>query len=391
MLLHAPDPNEPLPISNRKETIYGAIIPFLLVSWVAIGLRMWVRFRIMREPGWDDFFVVLAGCLNTAATTLVLVSINYGLGQHYLYIGASNMVKYQQVFYAENAIYITETAIIKISLLLQYLRIFKAGTMRWICISLLCIISLWGVTYATLAWLPCWPVRAFWNRLEMPDAKCWGFGFADLNSFISLFESHTALNMVFDFTVFMTPMVLFSKPNLRMKNAFAMAGIFVTGAVVVFTSIWRLTSIVTTKAATQPFIDFTWWAPLSILLSCLEIDLAITCASMPVFWPHFEKSVSAIFVTHEVHVTEHRRLDDTDHELELVHSNSCSLRRKASGKSESGNSRETLNRTEGGTEQAGYYQDAYVAAQVVPMEKPGLGGMGLETNVDSEKPPKWNL
>ena len=49
-----------------------------------------------------------------------------------------------QIFYIENALYVTQTSIIKISLLLQYLRIFKAGTMRWICISLLTIITLWG-------------------------------------------------------------------------------------------------------------------------------------------------------------------------------------------------------------------------------------------------------
>jgi hypothetical protein len=113
MLLNAPDPNEPLPVSNRKETIYGAVLPFFIVAWVAIGLRMWVRFRIMREPGWDDFFVVMAGCLNTIAVGFLLdcryrkqevravvnshAAINYGFGHHYLYIGAANMVKYQRV------------------------------------------------------------------------------------------------------------------------------------------------------------------------------------------------------------------------------------------------------------------------------------------------------
>lgn len=60
MLLNAPDPNERLPVSNREETIYGATVPFLVLSWVAVGLRMWVRLRRIREPGWDDFFVVLA-------------------------------------------------------------------------------------------------------------------------------------------------------------------------------------------------------------------------------------------------------------------------------------------------------------------------------------------
>lgn len=160
---------------------------------------------------------------------------------------------------------------------------------------------------------------------------------------------------------------------------------------VVFTSVWRLHSIVTTRAATKPYIDFTWWAPMSILLSCLEINLAIICASMPVFWPVIEKSVTAIFVTHEVQITEHRRLDDIDDadNYELVLSGS--IGRTGSTKSDSGNSCRTLHRQE---EADRHYKDAYVAAQVVPMDQEmGMGQMGLETNVDSkpERPPKWNL
>jgi hypothetical protein len=160
---------------------------------------------------------------------------------------------------------------------------------------------------------------------------------------------------------------------------------------VVFTSIWRLYSIVTTRAATTPYVDFTWWAPMSILLSCLEINLAIICASMPVFWPVIEKSVSAIFVTHEVHVTEHRRLEDNDDQdnYELVQSRS--LGRTQSTKS--GNSSQEL-QGQKDADRPGYYQDVYVAAHVAPMDQEmGIGQMGLETNVDSqpERPPKWNL
>lgn len=33
---------------------------FKLVSWVAVLFRLWVRFRIVRDPGWDDLLVTLA-------------------------------------------------------------------------------------------------------------------------------------------------------------------------------------------------------------------------------------------------------------------------------------------------------------------------------------------
>lgn len=75
------------------------------------------------------------------------------------------------------------------------------------------------------------PPQAFYDKVHYPNATCYGYGFVNVKDFISLFESHTALNMAFDLTVFITPMVLFTKPNLKTKNLLAMSGIFILGAV----------------------------------------------------------------------------------------------------------------------------------------------------------------
>lgn len=41
------------------------IITLLILSYVTVGLRLWVRYRITRSPGWDDAAMV---------TTLLLFS-----------------------------------------------------------------------------------------------------------------------------------------------------------------------------------------------------------------------------------------------------------------------------------------------------------------------------
>lgn len=81
-------------------------------------------------------------------------------------------------------------------------------------------------------------------------------------------------------------------------------------------SVWRLYSIVDHKAGLAPYPDFTWWTPISIILSCLEIDLAIMCASMPIFWPVIEKQFTAIFVSHEIQIVETREEHGLAYELE---------------------------------------------------------------------------
>jgi hypothetical protein len=125
-------------------------------------------------------------------------------------------------------LYITNTAVVKISLLLQFLRIFKAGYMRTVCLVLLGLVSIWGFAFSIVGWFPCFPVRSYWERL--PGSRCYGFGFGnDVESFINMYKAHSASNMVFDIAVFLTPLVLFGRPNLKPKNLLSMGGVFAFG------------------------------------------------------------------------------------------------------------------------------------------------------------------
>jgi hypothetical protein len=54
-------------------------------------------------------------------------------------------------------------------------------------------------------------------------------------------------------------------------------------------------------------LDFTWWMSNVYLFSCLEVDFAIICASMPIFWPTVVATWTEIFVTDEVIVRHDRR------------------------------------------------------------------------------------
>jgi multisubunit Na+/H+ antiporter MnhF subunit len=97
MIQNAPPADEPLPLANRKETLFGVTIPFLVVSWMAVIFRLWVRLRVVREPGWDDVFVLASALCNTAATVFVCLAVKYGLGHHMLYIGTENIKTYLMV------------------------------------------------------------------------------------------------------------------------------------------------------------------------------------------------------------------------------------------------------------------------------------------------------
>jgi hypothetical protein len=92
---------------------------------------------------------------------------------------------------------------------------------------------------------------------------------------------------------------------------------------VVLLAVLRLWSILKHSATDAQSFDFTWWYPQVLILSCLEIDFAIMCASMPIFWPTVIASWDKIFVTKEVQVTHHQRLDSIAGGYELDRTNSA--------------------------------------------------------------------
>lgn len=118
-----------------------------------------------------------------------------------------------------------------------------------------------------------------------------------------------------------------------------------------------------------------------IILTCLEIDLAIICASMPIFWPVLEKSFSAIFVSYEVQIVEERN-ENYGLAYELEH------RKCATEGSLKSSSTSTHELTENGDDEDVARRGFTVG--VDPLSEEAKMG-GLRTDIKSTPKPKWQL
>lgn len=67
-------------------------------------------------------------------------------------------------------------------------------------------------------------------------------------------------------------------------------------------SLWHPILVIETRAGTYPTLDPSWYGSGLIVLAVPEVDLALICASLPVFWPIIERNMGEIFVTREFEV-----------------------------------------------------------------------------------------
>ncbi|KAK1991077.1 hypothetical protein LX36DRAFT_753808 [Colletotrichum falcatum] len=312
---------DPQPTLNKQPAVLAMVLSFMALAWICGVYRLYVRHFILRCPGWDDYFVVLSLLTSLLLSAATCVATEYGLGRHFILLGIDGMQDFIRVFYVCNGAYPMATALIKLALLFQYLRMFERGTKsRRITVVFIVITAAWGVAYSFLAWVPCIPVSAFWDLMSTAQAR-WAFGSRDPETFARSFESHVSINVALDLIVFAIPLPLFLKAGLRAKSRLNLFALFAMGVLVNVLGIFRVVGISRSRAGTSPTLDPSWYGCTPIVLAAVEVNLATICASLPVFWPTLQKSIGQIFITKEVEITSEVRrfsaLGDTETTAEL--------------------------------------------------------------------------
>lgn len=102
---------------------------------------------------------------------------------------------------------------------------------------------------------------------------------------------------------------------------------------------------------------------------------------MPIFWPVIQKSLSAIFVSHEIKVVE-TRIEDHGLAYELEHTKTGGHH---STRSSSGTSTHELTRD---AEEG--YKESY-SVGIDPLGSEAQSGAGLQTSINSAPKQKWEI
>ncbi|KAF2086976.1 hypothetical protein K490DRAFT_66288 [Saccharata proteae CBS 121410] len=310
-----------LPVANRPATVQGVSIAIQILAWIAVILRLWARIKLIRRPGWDDLFVVLACLSVTWGTVCVVLETFWGLGLHLFTIFEYTKSPPDQDFYAfaiyckllflANVSYACSTTLIKLSILFQFRRLFDRRNHPVVnisCLVLICITIVWGLFFALVTIFGCHPIHKEWDVLV--DGNCILFGSKVAAKFYPAYAAHTASNMCLDILILAIPIPSLATLKLRKRQKSGLIGVFSIGLIVVICSVIRLWLIVKTRAGSYPTQDETWYAAPIVIMSCLEVNLAILCASMPIFWPYLPRlSFHGIKVVREVIIRNETRRD----------------------------------------------------------------------------------
>jgi hypothetical protein len=102
--------------------------------------------------------------MTLAVAVTIGLEAHFGLGRHIWTMPLENIEPYMKTFYASIVIYNFATPLVKISILLQYRRIFTSQTMQRICFVALIFMSAVAISFPLTLALSCTPVPRFWDN-----------------------------------------------------------------------------------------------------------------------------------------------------------------------------------------------------------------------------------
>ncbi|GME53081.1 Integral membrane protein [Neofusicoccum parvum] len=250
------------------------------IATIFVGLRLFTRFIISRHPGWDDFLVTVALVFSIALCPIYWFQLKYGLGDHLKDIPPQVLVKQMVWFWASTWIYLTGVAFAKISILIQYIRVFvgvRTILAAWATVAFIitcCLVCLFGGIFA------CSPVEKFWNP-TVPGTCI---------NYIVIWYLHSAMAISTDFAIVIIPLPTIFNMNLETKKKWSLAFTFALGGFGCVTSIIRLYYLYFLTGTK----DTTHYNPIPALWSTVELNVVIVCACLITLHPLLVRVLSPI-------------------------------------------------------------------------------------------------
>ncbi|PVI04294.1 hypothetical protein DM02DRAFT_518948 [Periconia macrospinosa] len=276
MLNHAPNW---IIISKLVAADVGmmALIPAVLLTalaFVTVALRLYSRTFLSKNVKLEDYFVMASLVRSTSIyTDFSSLEVSINTRQNNRKDRIAPLQQMLKLIYAQSLIYHLSVNLVKASILVQYRRVFAQASQ----ITIRCAIILLFITFVCFAWgffgalFLCTPVKRYWN-LDIPG-HC-------INA-EHHFSSTSIMGIVLDAAIWVLPLPVVGKLEIRGRQRVGLGVVFGIGAIVCIVSVLRFVLVHdatakrnVTKAGTHALI----W-------SSSEINVAIICASLLVMKP----------------------------------------------------------------------------------------------------------
>ncbi|KAK0659547.1 hypothetical protein DIS24_g3882 [Lasiodiplodia hormozganensis] len=204
-----PPPNE-----NAGPTILGVTVGMtVLASVISFALRLYVRIRMIRKIGWDDYMMCVAALLSIIGMIIVIFEVQNGGGRHRQYVEPNVFSTGMYLNFLTQPIYLFIALFVKESVGFFLLRITGGVKYRILIISIMVVLAVYTVACFFTIVLQCRDLRIIWNPTV--ETTCWS-----IHVMHGLSYTNSVVNIVTDFAfaiLIPVPLIIPLQMSIRKK------------------------------------------------------------------------------------------------------------------------------------------------------------------------------
>ncbi|KAF2028875.1 hypothetical protein EK21DRAFT_68843 [Setomelanomma holmii] len=276
-------PNRPDPLDAkyapgaeqaRQNVMVAVSVTMTVIGVSCVALRVYTRGFIVRNMGLEDWTMVAAATLTIVfLLELIAGAHEFKLGFSAMNITSEQMVGNIKLILAVIVVYKMTVTLIKISILLIYLRLAVNKTFERLCKGTIGLLMAYQLIVFIVVPAQCTPLHKLWDFTGTVQGHC-----INSNAF---YHATSGFHIVMDFWILVLPLKLILRIPRAPREKLALFFIFSLGIISTIASVIRLQSLRIFTLSNDPFYDSlpinTW--------SMVEVNIGILCASIPTLKP----------------------------------------------------------------------------------------------------------
>ncbi|CAN9121039.1 unnamed protein product [Alternaria alternata] len=265
-------------VPNRGPELLAVNIAFTITAILACALRIFVRVKMVKAFGRDDWLMVFATMFSSSSslTQHRLASVYTMEPDAIITICLPTVYKRQGMPGISAICYSVAMICAKISIGFLLLRISIRKIHTWIIWSAMCVSVIAGGAFFFVCLFQCYPISYMWDRTSQ-QGKC-----VDNTVISALGYVYSVFSIITDFTFAIIPGFLVWHLQLKRRTKVALIPLITMGCIASAAVIARLPFIHYFNAP-----DFLWSTTDIAIWSSVEQGLAITAGSLATLRPLF--------------------------------------------------------------------------------------------------------
>ncbi|KAL5381739.1 hypothetical protein DPSP01_006926 [Paraphaeosphaeria sporulosa] len=269
-------------MQERGGQVAAVAILFLILTWVTVGLRCYVRISIVKAFGLDDKLMVLTLGFFTAYLGCQLGGAVHGTGARRVNLTDEQAQTALHYWYFCEIFYTIATCLLKLAVGFFLLRITVQPWHVWIIRMIMAVAAFLGVGYTSLVIFQCKPISYWWDLDPTHEGKCLDASLVMIFTFVV-----SALNSFADWTFGILPVLIVKDLQMKKRLKVIVSGVIGLAAIGSTATIIRLPYTSTLKPYKGDFLyrttDFAIW-------TTVEVGIGITAGCIACLKPLVKSS-----------------------------------------------------------------------------------------------------